>query len=134
LEEEIPHNCYAGDLVRYLFYDASTEEYLMCKWYDTVTQKVLEWEDPLGDGAYENVSKYMFQTAFINSDQGQVIMTPYPHPDESLGWTYDSSYSNALMFNNTLNSIIMPGFRFALVAVPYINSNGTKNTWSTTNQ
>jgi hypothetical protein len=131
----IPHNCYDGDLVRYLFYDASTGEYLMCKWYDTVLQKVLEWEDPLGDGAYENVSKYMFQTAFINSDQGQFIESQYPHSAGLEDRFYDDSFNNALMFSEGSNSILVtPGFRFALVAVPYKNADGTINTWSTTNQ
>ena len=128
----IYHNCYDGDLVRYLFYDASTEEYLMCKWYDTVLQKVLEWEDPLGDGAYDNVSKYMFQTAFINSDQGQWLDGPYGIADADA--FYGDAYENALNYSEVGSPTVAPGFRFALVAVPYINTDGTKNTWYTTNQ
>ena len=129
-----PMNCSDGDLVRYLFYDASTGEYLMCKWYDTVLQKVLEWEDPLGDGAYENVSKYMFQTAFINSDQGQYLSGQYPHTSHDEGAMYEDALENGLMYSASGTNIIWPGFRFALVAVPYKNADGTINTWSTTNQ
>ena len=129
---DIHHNCHDGDLVRYLFYDASTEEYLMCKWYDTVTQKVLEWEDPLGDGAYENVSKYMFQTAFINSDQGQFLDGQYPHTNQT--FFYGDAFENALNYTEAPLVSVNPGFRFALVAVPYTNTDGTKNTWYTTNQ
>lgn len=120
----VAHNCYNGDLVRYLYYKASTNEYFMCKWYDTTIERVLEYTDPLGDGSADDVSKYMFSSTMLS---GQVNDTDYKISGDS----YLDNDENALMFNGSGGSHwAMPLFaRFALVAIPWIG-----NTWESTTQ
>ena len=118
-------NGYAGDNLKWVFWDASEEKYYMCKWYDTVTQKVLEYDDPLGDGVYKDVSVYMFSPSMLSGMVNGRDYFTYDH--------YGGDVANALLFN--YDQTVLPLYRrFALVAIPFVNPDGTYNFWNSTNQ
>ena len=52
-------NCRVGDMPRLVFWSSANSKYYICKWYDTQTQTILEWLDPLGDGVHADVGVYM---------------------------------------------------------------------------
>tara|TARA_Y100000593_G_C4305444_1_gene335485 strand:+ start:86 stop:1435 length:1350 start_codon:yes stop_codon:yes gene_type:complete len=118
---QIYTNCQAGDLVRWVFYDHSEGEYYMMKFYDHTLQKVLEYIDPLGDGAFTDVSTYICQPSMGNEY--------LPSATDC----YGSDSTNALKFGTSFG-LVQLGTRFSLVAVPLQNTDGTYNSWTRTNQ
>ena len=114
----VAQNCYDGDLVRFLFWDSTDSKYYMCKFYDHTLDKVLEWEDPLGNGQYEDVSKYMFSAGMLDGTQQALF------PNNA----YNNNVENALFFTNNGFQLMVPPTRFSLVAIPWEGNNWVSTT------
>ena len=90
----------------------------MCKFYDHTLDKVLEWEDPLGNGQYEDVSKYMFSAGMLDGTQQALF------PNNA----YNNNVENALFFTNNGFLLMVPQTRFSLLAIHWEGNNWVSTT------